>query len=53
MKFCELGQAKKNVSTQTACGKYLLTLSKWVEANSVDLDQEPSDLVHTVCIYFS
>ena len=41
MKFCELVQAKNKVSTQTICGKYLLTLLtfKWVETNTVDPDQ--------------
>ena len=45
--------AKKRIYTQTFCCKYLLTLSayKWVEANSVDPDQETSDWVHTVWIY--
>ena len=38
-------QAKNRIYTQTFSCKYLLTLStyKWVEANSVDRDQEPSD----------
>ena len=55
MKFCDLGHSKNNLSTQTVCCKYLLTLStyKWVEANSVDPDQESSNWVHTVCLYFS